>query len=80
MRTVDFCFLLLQAEENILARVSGGFGLVDERGSSNSNGGKSRKKKENQTVPGFFPLKHFLLELSSTSIASTNGLPTHYCR
>ncbi|KAG5544706.1 hypothetical protein RHGRI_017227 [Rhododendron griersonianum] len=40
-----------KAEENILARVSGSFGLVDERGSSNSNGGKSRKKKENQTVP-----------------------------
>ncbi|KAI8550729.1 hypothetical protein RHMOL_Rhmol06G0130500 [Rhododendron molle] len=40
-----------KAEENILARVSGSFGLVDERGSSNSNGGKSRKKMENQTVP-----------------------------
>jgi len=40
-----------KAEENIDAPVAGSVGLVDGKGSLNSNVGKSRKKKENLTVP-----------------------------
>lgn len=40
-----------KAEENIDAPVAGIVGLVDGKGSLNSNVDKSRKKKENLTVP-----------------------------
>ncbi|KAH7848414.1 hypothetical protein Vadar_002445 [Vaccinium darrowii] len=40
-----------KAEENIDAPVVGSVGLVDGKGGLNSNVGKSRKKKENLTVP-----------------------------
>lgn len=56
-------FFILQAEENIDAPVVGSVGLVDGKGSLNSNVGKSRKKKENLTVPGLFLFKYLLLEL-----------------